>query len=626
MKIMNRMFKHKFLTGIALVGTLFLGSACTDEWDDHYKDAGVNNNNQTLYEMIKADAQLSDFCAVVEACGVADSLLNASRVYTLWAPVNDSFDADAWIATINATKAGRDTVLVRFIEQHMADYLYTINTELDAENTVRVLNDKVLDFVGSGSSYTFGGQELLFAESNKRASNGVLHKLSNDVEYAVNVWEYLDQNARIDSVRNFLYSFNVRSFNEAGSIQGPTVNGEITYIDSAFTNSNMWFNQNNSWTQSGFGNISVEDSSYTFFAPTNEVWNEMVAKIDPFYNYYVDAKSDTFIVDSTRYMNTRKAFCNYLVFNDNEQKYVERFEIAKANPEEYMLANFRYNRNQPGGQGMFVRRLFKKSELMDGVVETHVLSNGTMYITEKFNLPLYDLMFDTIKIEGEHGQTAWTDHNETTVEPTTTHVSEVEQNPAIVAEVSGNAYITGTPAQAASRPQLTYKVPNILSGGKYRIGIVVVPPHILNEDMDSASIKPSKMRVQLKTRSGETGKQTVIYDTNSGKKTYNGLQNNPYKLDTIYLYDLALDKENDGDHTKRVPTTFSFDFCEYNLSAGETQTEITLTCDLQRRTDDAEWERTLRIDCIIFEPIYDEEAVEEDEVVEEEEEEEEVTE
>ena len=91
---MKRTFKHKILTGIAMTAALFLSSACNDEWDNHYKDKGVNSN-QTLLEVIKSDAELSEFYSIVQACGVSDSLLNASRVYTVWAPVNGAVNADS---------------------------------------------------------------------------------------------------------------------------------------------------------------------------------------------------------------------------------------------------------------------------------------------------------------------------------------------------------------------------------------------------------------------------------------------------------------------------------------------------------------------------------------------------
>ena len=77
---------------VAFLSAMFVGTSCTEEWDDHYSDNGANTKNGTILEYIKTDASLSDFCEVVVALGCADSLLNQSRAYTLWAPVNGSFN------------------------------------------------------------------------------------------------------------------------------------------------------------------------------------------------------------------------------------------------------------------------------------------------------------------------------------------------------------------------------------------------------------------------------------------------------------------------------------------------------------------------------------------------------
>lgn len=621
---MNRMFKHKFLTGIALVGTLFLGSACTDEWDDHYKDNGVNNNGQTLYQMMKSDAELSEFCEVLEACGVVDSLLNSSRVYTVWAPVNGSFDKDNYLSMIQSGKSGRNTVLIRFIEQHIANYLHTVAGAME-ENAIRVLNDKVVDFVATTGGYTFSGSNISPVAFNLRASNGVLHKLEQEAVYRENIWEYIANDARIDSLANFLYSFNIRTFDENKSIEGPiSPSGEVTYIDSVFNESNVWFGLNEygnrtvkGWADSGFGDISSEDSSYIFFAPVNEEWNRMVENTSKYYNYYIDAKADTFYYDSLRHMYARKAFCNYLVFSTDDQKYVEN--------EGEMLAAYRYTKSafapQKGNRFNEIRRSFKVSDLMANVVDTKELSNGSIHITEKLNYSPYDLWFDTIKIEGEIGEgNGWVEYSTSTMDASINNVNAATQHDSIAGEISGERFLMATPAQAASRPQLTYKIPNTLSAGKYKIGIVVVPTHIGNNTLeikentpaylkDSLGIKPSKIRAQLKTRNDE-GKSATIYDTNKGATTYNGLQNDPTRIDTIYLYDLELDKKNEGNNALRETLKFGFDFCEYGLTAKETETELVLTSDLRNRNEDADWERRLLIDCILLIPVIDDEVAE----------------
>lgn len=599
---MNRIFRHRIFTGMALAGALFLGSSCNDEWDDHY-DAGGVNTNQSLLEIISTDADLSDFKAVVDACGVTDSLLGSSRVYTLWAPVNGHFNKDSLLACV--ANGERDKVLLQFVEAHLSNYLHAANGTLE-DNHILLLNKKVVPFESVGASYEFDG--IPVAVSNVRARNGIVHKLDGAVEYAVNIYEYLETDTRLDSLRSYLYSFDITRFNEYLSVTGPIINGEVTYIDSVFTNSNIWFSRSSYGTRDlgGFGDISSEDSTYIMFAPTNEAWNKIVATTDAFYNYYKadDIKeSDAFYSDSLRWQNARKPVCNYLVFSENEQKYIH--------PDSLFAAFAYYNIGITANNNDVVYKTFSKKMLMDGVIDSVELSNGKIYITDSFNYSPYDLWFDTLKVEAEIVDVSnyedYYTYSANTIEGlTTVYVSDKaqEDNNYVEGKLSGNMYAVIPPKEEASRPQITYKLPNTLSAGKYRIGVVVVPPQMA--DTTITTIKPTKIRAQLSARTAD-GKKATIYDTNNGSGKWNGLQNNIAKVDTVYLYDLDLDKANKGDITARVPYLFGFDFCEYGLTdAKDVTVELQLTCDLQKKNDSKDFERTLRIDCIILEPVYEE--------------------
>ena len=430
----------------------------------------------------------------------------------------------------------------------------------------------------------------------------------------------------IDSLCKYLYSFNRREFNEFGSIVGPTVNGEVTYIDSAFTNSNMWFScyEGQNRDAGGFGDIAAEDSSYVFFAITNDVWNEMVPKVDKFFNYSGKISSlDTAYVDSMRHMNARKMLCNYLVYSEKAQRNIHPDSMLPtfAYAPGQFLDNKKVTKATSGVT--IVRNIFAKADLMNGVTKTVELSNGTLHVKNNFNFSPYDLWFDGIKIEGEHETTDYlvsdvadmdTISRKKKVDVYDEEGNYVETVDSVYAKYAlskgatmrNAGYLEAMPLQAASRPKMTFKIPGTLSAGKYRIGVVVVPAYATNAYISDSDLKPSKIRAQLYTRAGEAGTKNLIYDTSS-KKTWLGLQNDPTRLDTLYLYDVELDAENGYDPALRVPRTFSFDFCEYGLTnVKDIQTELILTCDLQRRTDDVNFERTLRIDCVFLEPIYDE--------------------
>ena len=330
---MNTIFKRSFFAVASLLSIFLVCSSCEDNIGIKATDEAPNAD-KTLYEVIMNDPELTDFVEVLNACNipskkrpneiisVADSLFNTSRVYTVWAPKNKSFKKDSIIERISA--GYRDDVMKTFVFSHVANYLKAAKGKYDEKGeNILMLNDKKLVFTGSyDRGYTFAGKDLV--EVNNRVKNGILHKLSSVSEYTYNIWEYIytySQNQaslhKVDSLVNYLYSFNDTVFSEYLSIPGPIVNGEETYLDSVFNYENKLLSRYNG----GVGNIDNEDSLYTFYLPTNDVWDEMIEKAQKHFNYPLNKlKTDTALVDSLRNYYPRHNIIKYLTFSDIEQK------------------------------------------------------------------------------------------------------------------------------------------------------------------------------------------------------------------------------------------------------------------------------------------------------------------
>ena len=58
-------------------------TACTDTWDNHYQPKTELNATETLWDLIEADPQLTQFEEFVKATGY-DELLKQNRFYTIW--------------------------------------------------------------------------------------------------------------------------------------------------------------------------------------------------------------------------------------------------------------------------------------------------------------------------------------------------------------------------------------------------------------------------------------------------------------------------------------------------------------------------------------------------------------
>lgn len=602
---MNNNFKLRILTGVALFGAMFFAASCNDDWDDHYDDKGMLNPNETLLDVIKAqDSNLHDFYEVVDACGCVDSLFNQTRVYTLWAPKDGTFNKDSLLAEIEAGR--RDYVLERFVKAHMTNYLHPANGVLSDDNDILLLNDKVVCFSGDATGYTFNDIPLSSTdgEYNIRVRNGLLHKLNSAVSYKLNIWEYLDtlhvQDERISHMAKYLYSHNVREFVPELAIVGPTINGEVTYLDSAsaFVNSNFWFSEYTyDKKTNGFGAIDVEDSTFTMFAITNDVWDRMVEKTTKYYNFRYDndiTETEQEYYDSLQYHYARKMLCNHLVFNNNEQK-----DEKIVHPDS-MMSNFRYY----GSGYKVVRRKFAKNELMDGVIDSKELSNGTIYIKDNYNFKDADIWHDTIKVEAEN--TDGFDYTTISTLVSNRYVSKLTKNEDIVGDISGSYYLQVSPREASAVPEVEFTIPNTLSA-TYRVRLVFVPANITSKYMDIETLKPTRLSVAIY----EGNNPTPIYQT---EQKY-GLTTDPTRIDSVYLYDVAKDKENAHDTALRkdYPAEITFSHCEYGYTTDETTVKLQLKFDqdlfyeIISGSPDPTLDRSFRLDCIILEPVVDDE-------------------
>lgn len=613
---------------VALLSALFINSACTEEWDDHYNDNGTNATETSILDYLYQDNDFSDFCAVLEAMNVrsykdgvwtefnfADSLFNQSRVYTLWAPVNGTFDKDSLIAELtadeNGDKPGRDDVFARFVAAHVADYLKPASDTLKDDNLILLINEKLVPFVGGNdetNTYSFDGLSIL--EKNIRVSNGIIHKLSGAIDYFPNIWEYIKTAEGTDSVAKFLYSFNKREFNEYASIEGPTVNGDKTYIDSVFTNSNQWLSYGYNNKTAGFGDISQEDSSYVVFVPSNDIWNEMVPKIEEFYNFHTGKENfvkDSISNDSLKHFYARKALVNHMVFSNNDQ-------LTPGDGHTALVVDSMRSTYRAGER----RFLFAKNDLMEGVIRTEELSNGTFHLKNVYNYNPHDMYHDTIIVQAENfgyqGLTFLREEDDAS--SFTDGVLKGDEGVSYMYVEKGNLYHTIDSANRTknltyihadknsnTRPSsLSWTIPNVLSGDYY-VGAVIVPKFIdkteleENDTLAHTNALPNLFSLSLYANTEKNGTTAKKNSVKVIQKTEE-LENDPTRIDTIWISETK-------DQSKRLKVHIPY--CEYGLPNEKFSVYVKLECMLKKKAQLEFYDPALRVDLIILEPVKDEE-------------------
>lgn len=551
---MKRNIKYNIVAGWALaLVAMFASYGCTDKWNDHYDANPSAITDKTLWDVISSNTSLTQFTEILKLTGY-DKILSASRVYTVWAPANGTFNADSIKALIAAGTTQKENVILEFVENHIADYSYSATGIMDKK--VEMLNKKIIEFT-SANATEFGFQNVTLSTRNIPASNGLLHILAHSTAYSTNLWEYLAKSSDLDSIKSFLYSYDVIKFDENASVQGPIVNGAITYLDSVVTNTNTWFSR--------IGRLNDEDSSYVFFAPTNEVWAEVLAKTKSYYQY---APSKTASVqhvrDSLSNYYSKYAIIKNLVFSKTVNNFSADSIISTTHTKFGLKGN-----SAP------------KQALYNNCTGPYTLSNGDLYIAHSFNYRSIINWHDTIKVEAENA----TGRTFASCTLDSRRVTTSTKQDTIKGTVSANQFVECTPLTSTGSPSVTFTIPKVLSAA-YRIKVVFVPANITSKNMLPSLLQKGKVRFQLKNTDAKGSLVTGI--------NLSGQVVSPYQLDTVLVRSIDA-------VTKDTLDTYTFPTCEYGFETADVTTTLTVITDVKRTEKD--FDRILRIDCIILEPV-----------------------
>ena len=262
MKYMNK--------SMMLVASGMLALASCTEYSD-YNSVPEDSNplaNKTLMENISENEQLKDFASIINKAGCSE-ILNTSRVFTLWAPADGTYDATPYLNMDSAS------VMDKFIKQHLAEYSYQVVGEMDMLR-VATMNLKHHDFTNTN----FDDAEI--KDVNIPASNGIMHILNGVSEYHPNLYENLDIVEGCDSFADYIHKYDTLIIDKAKSVIGPMVNGQQTYKDT------VWTKTNSAMRTILHADMENEDSTYMLLLPTNDAWEDAKNEMKESYNYKTD--------------------------------------------------------------------------------------------------------------------------------------------------------------------------------------------------------------------------------------------------------------------------------------------------------------------------------------------------
>lgn len=457
---------------------LLAATSCSDFSD--YNDTPVSDVQQadrTLWENISQNDQLSDFATLVKKAGFDDEL-SQPHYYTVWAPLNGTYDASSLMSADSAT------VLYQFVKSHIAEYNHSVSGLVDER--IHALNRKSFAFEGDGQ-YTYAGQTL--RQLNLPNSNGIMHLLDGAARFYPNLYEYLFSCEGIDSVATFFKRYETSVLDTKNSVLGPTINGKQTYIDSVMITSNSLLNRIKA-------KLDKEDSTYTMLVPTNEAWLAHYDKISKCYNYInttvaqnIDEATSTssaptasVTVDAayTKDSLTRLHLVSDLVYNNNNyynnwliDDTVEPYDTLYSTTYGYMT---------------------NPQEIMSRVIDRETMSNGTFCLVDSLAFRPWESWCFPLGQSPLYSRT-WTGSN-TMVYIDNTFFDDIKYVPKNPAQKQ-LGYLWVTPLSNYGKPQLDVKLRNVLST-TYNIYIVLAPGMDVGEDADGNKfLKPNMLDFTL---------------------------------------------------------------------------------------------------------------------------------
>jgi len=414
--------KIKWLTGSLM--TVALATAVTSCQDDHFNINEDVKGTQTLWENIKTTPILSDYAEILQNIKYSQTeqkatgetyadVFNSEQTFTVWAPVNGSFDKNYYM---NLLKSGiRDSIYKvekELIRNNMTRYSHIINGRDSVKLALYNNKSAWLNY----SKNTFMG--IPMRQTNIAASNGVLHVIDTPASYQYNMYEFLSSRAgQLDSISAFIKKFEKNEFDKYSSIAGPTVNGEVTWVDSITYISNDYIDNILN------AHLTREDSNYVMIVPTNNAWNSKLENLKKYYHFkslykqdvntQTESGKDTLIegaiteftdleLDSLNNYYSKKALTDKLIFNANWQyeqipiTSIGDIRAADARGDSLLLTT-RVKLKKSGTLNETNKTLTKEIDnfaAMFGNKEPVETSNGYAYIIDDYQFPVIDPKVD----------------------------------------------------------------------------------------------------------------------------------------------------------------------------------------------------------------------------------------
>ena len=385
---------NTFRAGLTLVAGLAAMYSCTDTWDEHYSDFAANENSYagTLMQAIEDEAP--DFAKVVKAYGY-DRELGSDNFYTVWAPVDGSFNLSDYVDEAGNRVADSTEVVKQFLKSHISRYAYSLGKN---DQKFTLLNEKTITLLADGK---FGDTQI--DKKNISTNNGVLYTIAEPNPYAFNLFEIIAREYKADqtegkdtmSLYSYLYDPKVNKdslIEEKSVYRGMDENGEKIWVDSFLL-------RNNTILKNVDATVYEEDSNFIAIIPSVKAWQERYRIAERLLNFNPSEDTRTpGTCDSLKRHYANQFAMSDLFFNKNANEHWQDSLMSTI----YRTGawyNHKYYSTMPKDmpEDKFINDILAKA----GTPEE--CSNGDAYLVDEYPMGVDEQFFYRLKVSGRYG-------------------------------------------------------------------------------------------------------------------------------------------------------------------------------------------------------------------------------
>lgn len=499
---MKSIYQNTVKAGLLGAAVLLGFTACTD---DHFdiQPSTVSGSN-TIWQNVEANADLDSVAMILRRCKVMKSqtdksakqtyaeLLATSQQLTAWLPKNGTFNAKQYLDELDSaavlrakdemagTRAEYD-VANRFARNHIARFNYESNM---GEQRIALMNSKIVNYnAGEG---TFNGIKLDAANANILSSNGMLHVLDGESQFAYNIFERLQVDSRFAKIYGDIDKYNVYTFSSSSSTQGSmNHNGSMEYVDS------VWSRTNSLMTDARLTYLTDEDSLYVSVIPTDAAYEAARQKLHGLFKY---AKNYNYAWDASKRDWTNKG-TNALKFNTDSLTtynvtsgilsastfsvgYNSEGPVTTSNPQAFLnhvLTADSLNSN--AGLVIYNKDKGNVNPIFDGQTADDAIkaSNGYIFAVDNYN---YDPSYSFIQKMNINGHNTSQVTGSTSEQAQYVTLDKENQNAEVNVDALGaDNFYYYFPVSGNSQLNIDFKLNRVLST-KYKISIVLLPNRV----------------------------------------------------------------------------------------------------------------------------------------------------